>query len=303
MIYTLTLNPSIDYLVNVDDFTLGKVNRGTSDNKFPGGKGINVSRVLKNFEIDSICLGFIGGFTGEFIDNFLKTTGIKTDFIKIAGDSRINVKIKSSQETELNGSGPKVSNDDLNKLFNKLEKLNSNDILVLAGSIQKSLPSNLYFKIQKLLNKNVVKVIVDTSGKPLLEAIKLKPFLIKPNNHEIEEIFNVKISNDEELIHYGKELVHMGAENVIISLGSNGAILITKDKVFKGNAPKGTVKNSVGAGDSLVAGFLSEYIKEKNIVDSFKMGIATGSASAFSIDLCTKNDVNNLLSEINIKEI
>lgn len=302
MIYTLTLNPSIDYLVNVDDFTLGKVNRGISDNKFPGGKGINVSRVLKNFDIDSICLGFIGGFTGEFIDNFLKSTGVKTDFIKVSGDSRINVKIKSSKETELNGSGPKVNNDDLNKLFDKLEALNSEDILVLAGNIQSSLPSNLYLKIQKLLEKKGVKVIVDTSGKPLLEAIQLKPFLIKPNNHEIEEIFNIKISNDDELIYYGKKLVHMGAENVIISLGGDGAILITENKVFRGNAPKGIVKNSVGAGDSLVAGFLSEYIKNKNIVNSFKMGIATGSASAFSTDLCTRNDVKHLLSEITIKE-
>lgn len=303
MIYTLTLNPSIDYLVNVDDFTLGKVNRGISDNKFPGGKGINVSRVLKNFHKDSICLGFIGGFTGEFIDNFLKSTGVKTDFIKVSGDSRINVKIKSSKETELNGSGPEVSNDDLNKLFDKLDDLNSEDILVLAGSIQNSLPSDLYLKIQKQLKLKGVKVLVDTSGKPLLDAIKLKPFLIKPNNHEIEEIFNVEISNSDELIYYGKKLVHMGAENVIISLGGNGAILITENKVFKGNAPKGIVKNSVGAGDSLVAGFLSEYIKDKNIVNAFKMGIATGSASAFSTDLCTKNDAINLLSEITIKEI
>lgn len=303
MIYTLTLNPSIDYLVNVDDFTLGTVNRGISDNKFPGGKGINVSRVLKNFHKDSICLGFIGGFTGEFIDNFLKSTGVKTDFIKVSGDSRINVKIKSSKETELNGSGPEVSNDDLNKLFDKLDDLNSEDILVLAGSIQNSLPSDLYLKIQKQLKLKGVKVIVDTSGKPLLDAIKLKPFLIKPNNHEIEEIFNVEISNSDELIYYGKKLVHMGAENVIISLGGNGAVLITENKVFKGNAPKGIVKNSVGAGDSLVAGFLSEYIKDKNIVNAFKMGIATGSASAFSTDLCTKNDAINLLSEITIKEI
>lgn len=303
MIYTLTLNPSIDYLVNVNDFTIGTVNRGDSDNKFPGGKGINVSRVLKNSNVDSICLGFIGGFTGEFIDNFLKTTGVKTDFIKVSGDSRINVKIKSSQETELNGAGPKISSENLKELFNKLNALNPEDILVLAGSIQKSLPDDLYLKIQKLLNEKGVKIIVDTSGPALLEAIKNKPFLIKPNNHEIEEIFKVKIFSENDLITYGKKLMTMGAQNIIISLAGDGAILLTDNKVFKGNAPKGIVKNSVGAGDSLVAGFLSEYIKNKNILDAFKVGIATGSASAFSTDLCTRDEVQNLLSEITIKEI
>lgn len=303
MIYTLTLNPSIDYLVNVNDFTIGAVNRGDSDNKFPGGKGINVSRVLKNSNVDSICLGFIGGFTGEFIDNFLKTTGVKTDFIKVSDDSRINVKIKSSKETELNGAGPKISDENLKELFDKLNTLNSEDILVLAGSIQKSLPADLYLKIQRLLSEKGVKIIVDTSGPALLEAIKNKPFLIKPNNHEIEEIFKVKIFNENDLIAYGKKLITMGAQNIIISLAGDGAILITDNKVYKGNAPKGIVKNSVGAGDSLVAGFLSEYIKNKNILDSFKIGIATGSASAFSTDLCTRDDIDNLLSEITIKEL
>lgn len=303
MIYTLTLNPSIDYLVNIENFQSNKVNRVSEDIKFPGGKGINVSRVLKNFDVDTVCLGFIGGFTGEFIENHLKNTSISTDFIKVSGDSRINVKIKSNSETEINGAGPIISDEHLEKLFEKLRLLKANDILVLAGSIQKSLPNDLYLKIQQEVLKNKVKVVVDTSGKALIEAVKNKPFLIKPNNHEIEEIFNCKISSEKELINYGKKLVEMGAENLIISLAGDGALLITSNKVFKGTAPKGIVKNSVGAGDSLVAGFLAEYIKEENILNAFKVGIATGSASAFSTDLCEKSYAMELIGEINITEI
>lgn len=303
MIYTLTLNPSIDYLVNIENFQSNKVNRVSEDIKFPGGKGINVSRVLKNFDVDTVCLGFIGGFTGEFIENHLKNTSISTDFIKVSGDSRINVKIKSNSETEINGAGPIISDEHLEKLFEKLRLLKANDILVLAGSIQKSLPNDLYLKIQQEVLKNKVKVVVDTSGKALIEAVKNKPFLIKPNNHEIEEIFNCKISSEKELINYGKKLVEMGAENLIISLAGDGALLITSNKVFKGTAPKGIVKNSVGAGDSLVAGFLAEYIKEENILNAFKVGIATGSASAFSTDLCEKSYAMELIGQVAIIEI
>lgn len=303
MIYTLTLNPSIDYIISLNSVELGKVNRCTKTFKFPGGKGINVSRVLKNSGTDSVALGFVGGFTGEFINLTLNNLGIHTDFIKVKEDSRINVKIKSVDETDINADGPYIEKEALNLLFDKLNKLKDDDILVLAGNIQSSLPDNLYSKIQEIVNKNNVKVVVDTSGKALLESVKKKPFLIKPNNFEIEEAFNIKIKDRNELIDYGKKLNTMGAENVIISLAGDGALLINNSGVFFGNAPKGEVKNSVGAGDSLVAGFLHEYSKSKNILDSFKRGIATGSASAFSLDLCDNNFVLELLPQIKLKKL
>ena len=274
MIYTLTLNPSIDYVIDVENLELGKVNRTSKDFKFPGGKGINVSRILGNQKIDNIALGFLGGFTGKFIEDNLKALGVKTEFIKVKGDSRINVKIKSNEETEINGAGPMITSEELDSLFNRLNQLVEGDILVLAGSIPSTLPKDLYLQIQKRVSKKNVKVVVDTSGKALLEAIKNKPFLIKPNNHEIEEIFDVKINSEKELIKYGKDLVSLGAENVIISMAGDGALLITKDGVFKGNAPKGEVKNSVGAGDSLVGGFLAKYVETKDLIASFKNGIA-----------------------------
>lgn len=302
MIYTLTLNPSIDYVIDVENLELGKVNRTSKDFKFPGGKGINVSRILSNQSTENIALGFLGGFTGKFIEDKLIALGVKTEFIKVNGDSRINVKIKSNEETEINGAGPFISVGDLNSLFNRLDQLKEGDILVLAGSIPNTLPRDLYLQIQKKVSQRNVKVVVDTSGKALLEAIKNKPFLIKPNNHEIEEIFNVKINSEKELIRYGKELVSLGAENVIISMAGAGALLITKDSVFKGNAPKGEVKNSVGAGDSLVGGFLAKYVETKDLIASFKNGIASGSASAFSLDLALAEDVNKLLPIIEIKK-
>lgn len=302
MIYTLTLNPSIDYIVHVDNLELGKVNRTSHDEKFPGGKGINVSRVLSNLGVSNVSFGFIGGFTGDYIENTLKNLGINTDFIKVSQDTRINVKLKSNEETEINGAGPEIAKEDLNKLLLKFDSLKEGDILVLAGSIQKTLPKDLYLKIQKQVSKKGVKVVVDTSGEALIEAIKNKPFLIKPNNHEIEEVFNVKINTLDELVQYGKKLVDMGAENVIISMAGDGALLITSEGVFIGNAPKGEVKNSVGAGDSLVGGFLAKYSETKDIIKSFKNGIASGSASAFSMDLCTKEDVEKLLPIINIKD-
>ena len=302
MIYTLTLNPSIDYVIDVENLELGKVNRTSKDFKFPGGKGINVSIILGNQKIDNIALGFLGGFTGKFIEDNLKALGVKTEFIKVKGDSRINVKIKSNEETEINGTGPMITSEELEALFNRLDQLVEGDILVLAGSIPSTLPKDLYLQIQKRVSKKNVKVVVDTSGKALLEAIKNKPFLIKPNNHEIEEIFNVKINSEKELIKYGKELVSLGAENVIISMAGDGALLITKDGVFKWNAPKGEVKNSVGAGDSLVGGFLAKYVETKDLIASFKNGIASVSASAFSLDLALAEDVNKLLPIIKIEK-
>lgn len=303
MIYTVTLNPSIDYVIETNDLELGKVNRIQNGDKFAGGKGVNVSRVLNYFNIKSKALGFIGGFTGEFIKNSLDDTGIDTDFVKVSEDTRINVKIKSNEETEINGAGPTISSDKLEELYLKLENLEKEDILVLAGNVQKSLSNDIYAEMIKRCRSKKIKVIVDSTGKSLLLAIKEKPFLIKPNNHELEEIFNIKLNDLEDIIYHGKKLISMGCENVMISMAGEGALFINDREVYLGKAPKGEVKNSVGAGDSMVAGFVAEYSKTKDFYKSFKLAIATGSATAFSKDLCTKEKVYELLSSIKIEKI
>lgn len=303
MIYTVTLNPAMDYIVNVNDFKTGEVNRVNSDIKYPGGKGINVSRVLNNFGIDTKALGFIGGFTGEFIKNYIEDEGVETDFINVEGDTRINVKLKSNKETEINGYGPTITEENLNSLFDKIKKINSEDILVLAGNVQKSVPRDVYSQIQNICAKNNVKVIVDTTGKSLMNTLKNKPFLIKPNNHELSEVLNVNIDNIDDTIYYAKKLVDIGAQNVIISMAGDGALLICDEGVYKATTPKGEVKNSVGAGDSLIAGFLASYYREKDILKAFKLSVATGSATAFSLDLCTTEYAMSLLNQVDIKKI
>ncbi|MEY8000235.1 1-phosphofructokinase [Clostridium sp. Mt-5] len=298
MIYTVTFNPSIDYVIQIDNLILGTVNRTTDEKKYAGGKGINVSRVLNNLGVSSKVLGFIGGFTGKFIKDSLENAGISTDFIQISEDTRINVKLKSNKETEINGSGPYIDDYSLNKLFKKVENLKSEDFIVLAGNIQKSVKTDVYSIIQKKCPN--ARVIVDTTGDSLRATLKYKPFLIKPNIHELEDIFNVKMKDTEKIVHYANKLRDMGAQNVIISMGKQGALLICDEGVYAASAPKGKVKNSVGAGDSVVAGFLAEYTRSFNLVDSFKYGAASGSATAFSMDLCKKEDVDNLLSSVNI---
>jgi 1-phosphofructokinase len=303
MIYTVTFNPSIDYVINVEEFKAGAVNRVLSENKYPGGKGINVSRVLENLGVKNKALGFIGGFTGQFIKTSLESEGVDTDFIELDGDTRINVKLKSNEETEINGAGPSVDEKDLSKLFEKISSLNSEDCLVLAGNVQKSLPRNIYSLIQEKCSCKKIKVVVDTTGEALTSTLKYRPFLVKPNNHELAEIFNVQINTREEIIYYAQKLREMGAENVIISMAGKGALLICNEGVYHASAPKGTVKNSVGAGDSLIAGFLARYSQTSDIVESFKWGATSGSATAFSMDLCKKEDVENLLSQVNISKL
>lgn len=300
MIYTVTFNPSLDYIVGVDNFKLGVVNRTTTEHIFAGGKGINVSIVLKNLGLDSIALGFIAGFTGREIEAGVKKHGCHTDFITVDGGlSRINVKLKSQEESEINGQGPKISTGELEQLFNKLSHLKDGDILVLAGSIPSTLPEDIYEKILKDLEEKNIKVIVDATKDLLLNVLKYHPFLIKPNNHELGEMFGVTLQSNEEIITYGKKLQEMGARNVLISMAGDGAIFITEDgSIYESKAPKGKVMNSVGAGDSMVAGFIAGYEKEQNLKEGFMMGIATGSASAFSTELATKDEVLKLLETI-----
>lgn len=303
MIYTVTFNPAIDYVLEVDNFESGAVNRVKNNEKFAGGKGINVSRVLNNLSVKSIALGFIGGFTGKFIQNSLEEQNIETNFIKVEDDTRINVKLKSSVETEINGSGPNITSEDLDKLFKIVNNLTSDDYLVLAGNVQKSVPSDIYSIIQKKCISNNVKVIVDTTGDTLVSTLKNKPFLIKPNNHELGEIFNKKLETKEDIIFYAKKLIEMGAQNVIISMAEKGALLINATGVYNATPAKGTVKNSVGAGDSVIGGFLAKYSQNKDMIEAFRYGAASGSTTAFSKDLCTKENVEHYLSQVVVTKI
>lgn len=300
MIYTITFNPALDYIVKMDKFDLGQVNRTTREDVYAGGKGINVSIVLNNLSIENKALGFIAGFTGDEIERRVREFGCNTDFVKLKeGMSRINVKMKADVESEINGGGPDISKEALDELYLKLDALKSGDILVLAGSIPKSLPVDIYEKIMNDFGDRGVKFIVDTTGESLLKVLKYKPFLIKPNHHELAELFNVKINSEEEIIEYGRKLQEMGAENVLISMAGDGAILIKNDgQAIYSKVPKGVLKNSVGAGDSMVAGFIAGYSKEEKLEDGFIMGVATGSASAFSEGLATKDKVEELLEQL-----
>lgn len=300
MIYTITFNPALDYIVKMDEFNLGHVNRSNNEFVYAGGKGINVSIVLNNLEVKSKALGFIAGFTGDEIERRVRDFGCDTDFIKLKeGMSRINVKIKADVESEINGGGPDISSEALEELYGKLDTLTSGDILVLAGSIPKTMPTDVYERIMERLQEKGVKFIVDTTGESLLKVLKYNPFLIKPNHHELGELFGVKLNNKEEVIEYAKKLKDMGAQNVIISMAGDGAVLINSNgDVTTNNVPKGVVKNSVGAGDSMVAGFIAGYLNSGKIEEGFKLGVATGSASAFSEGLATKDYVYELLEQV-----
>lgn len=327
MIYTVTFNPSIDYFVGVKDFKTGVTNRTSDELMFPGGKGINVSLVLRNLGIESMALGFTGGFIGSEIERRLKEWGCLTDFVKVKeGISRINVKIQSYlnvneynvlssdekndsnenmetynrlEETEINGQGPVIAGEELEEFYKKLEQLREGDFLVLAGSIPGSLSAAAYEDILKSLEGKDINCIVDATGQLLVNVLKYQPFLIKPNNHELEEIFDVKIKSNEKIIFYGKKLQEMGARNVLISMAGDGAVLLAEDgNVYESPAPKGKVINSVGAGDSMVAGFLAGYLHEQDFKQAFIMGIAAGSASAFSEGLATLEEVEKIIEMI-----
>lgn len=300
MIYTITFNPALDYIVRVQDFKLGQVNRTSYEEVYAGGKGINVSIVLKNLDVENVALGYIAGFTGEEIEYRVKAFGCNTDFIKLnKGMSRINVKLKSNEESEINGQGPNVSDKDLEELYKKLDLLKEDDILVLAGSIPTTLPKNIYEVIMERLSAKGIRIIVDATGELLLNVLKYNPFLIKPNHHELAELFNTTIEKEEDIVVYAKKLREMGAKNVLISRAGDGAIFVTEnDEIIKSDVPKGELVNSVGAGDSMVGGFIAGYLKNKNLEEAFKMGVATGSASAFSEGLATKEKVYELLNQI-----
>ena len=303
MIYTVTFNPSLDYIVSVDDFTLGRVNRTTKELVYPGGKGVNVSLVLKNLGMENTALGFTAGFTGTEIERGLKEWGCLTDFIRIPqGMSRINMKLRSREESEINGQGPEISGEALEELYRKLDAMKEDDVLVLAGSIPNSMPDSSYEQILARVQDKKIRSVVDATGDLLVNVLKYHPFLIKPNNHELEEIFHVPMDSKETIVAHAKKMQEMGAENVLISMAGDGAILVAADgSVWQSPAPKGNVVNSVGAGDSMVAGFITGYLKSQSYEEAFHMGICTGSASAFSERLATQEEVDGILGQMGWK--
>ncbi|SDA60435.1 1-phosphofructokinase [Butyrivibrio sp. INlla18] len=301
MIYTVTFNPAIDYVVRMSDELLpGMTNRSDSEECYFGGKGINVSTILKNLGLDNTALGFVAGFTGDAIEKSVSERGIKADFIKLKdGISRINVKIKGQAETEINAQGPMIPEEDQKKLFDKINTLKDGDILILAGSIPNSLPSDVYEKIIALVNDRKIEVVVDATKDLLKNVLKYHPFLIKPNNHELGEMFGTVLKTDEEIETHAKKLQELGARNVLISMAGDGAMLITETgEKYRVGVPKGKVKNSVGAGDSMVAGFVAGYLQTGSYEEALKMGTAAGSATAFSDDLATGEAINELYKNL-----
>ena len=300
MIYTVTFNPSLDYIVSVDDFKLGLTNRTSSELLLPGGKGINVSTILTNLGIESTALGFVAGFTGDEIIRKVEEIGVRSDFIRIGdGISRINVKLKSIDGTEINGMGPDISREKTEELMEKLDVLDEGDVLVLAGSIPVSMPDDIYSRILERLEGKGVTFIVDATGELLMNVLKYQPFLIKPNNHELGDIFKVNLETREEVVPYGRKLQAMGAKNVLISMAGEGAVLVEEDgSVYDAPAPEGVLVNAVGAGDSMVAGFTAGWMEKKDYRYAFYMGVAAGSASAFSEYLATKNEIMSLYQKI-----
>lgn len=301
MIYTVTFNPAIDYIVRLDSFKAGATNRVTYEKVLGGGKGINVSIVLSNLGIKSTALGFLAGFTGDEIRRQLDGFGVAHAFISLEqGFSRIDVKIKAGEETEVNGQGPDIPKDKRDLLFQKLEQLKENDTLVLAGSIPKTLPDDIYERIMARLEKNKLRIVVDAEKRLLLNVLKYHPFLIKPNQHELGDMFDVVLKTDDEVIAHAKKLQEKGARNVLISMGGDGAIFVGEDgATYKSKVPKGTLVNSVGAGDSMVAGFLTGFEESGgDFKRAFLMGVASGSASAFSEELATRKEVEALLEKL-----
>lgn len=302
MIYTVTLNPSIDYIVRLDRVQVGSVNRMDSDDKFAGGKGINVSRVLKRLDIPNTATGFIGGFTGKFITDTLADEEIETRFVQVAEDTRINVKIKADQETEINGTGPNVEPAQLEELKAILSSLTAEDTVVFAGSSAKNLGNVIYKDLIALTRKTGAQVVCDFEGQTLIDSLDYQPLLVKPNNHELGDIFGVKLENLDEIEKYARQLLAKGAQNVIISMAGDGALLVTSEGAYFAKPIKGTVKNSVGAGDSMVAGFTGEFVKSKDAVESFKWGVACGTATTFSDDLATAEFIKETYEKVEVEK-
>lgn len=300
MVYTVTFNPSLDYIVSLNGFEMGMTNRTREEQMLPGGKGINVSTVLQNLGVENTALGFTAGFTGIEIERMIEDIGFRCDFIRIPnGFSRINVKLKDFDGTEINGMGPAIQNKEVEELFRKLDRLQKGDVLVLAGSIPESLPDCLYRDILERLSGKEILCVVDATRDLLLNVLKYQPFLIKPNNHELGEIFGVELQTREAVIPYARKLQEKGARNVLVSMAGEGAVLVAENgEVYGKPAPQGSLVNAVGAGDSMVAGFLAGWLEQRDYEHAFCMGVAAGSASAFSKYLATREEVQAVYQQL-----
>lgn len=300
MIYTCTFAPSIDYTAYLTHFESGALNRSDEVYYYPGGKGINVSRVLSRLGLKSRALGYAGGFTGRFIEEFLDAEGIETDFIDTGAITRINVKIKTDQETELNGPGPVLEGSQLEQLKEKIAVMAQGDWFVLAGSLPSSVPTQFFKDLADRCQERGIHFVLDTSGPALKELLDTKPFLIKPNEHELGEMFGVEITTQAQAFHYASRLVERGVQHVVVSMGGAGAIYASREHRYTAQVPKGKVVNTVGSGDSLVSGFIASYIQHQDPERAFQYGVASGSATAFRTDLCEQADVEQLLPEVTV---
>lgn len=303
MLYTLTLNPSIDYIMHTSDIKVGSTNYADDEKMLPGGKGINVSRVLNQLDVTNKALGFIGGHSGRFIEDWLEKEGINHRFITIDGDTRINVKLKGQVETEINGKGPIISKEDSQTLLNQIEQLSTTDTLILSGSKSRGLSETYYNQIIKICQQRQIEFVIDTNSRELLDILKAKPFLVKPNQAELGQLFNKEIQTKTEAIYYGKKLQEGGAKNVIVSLGGDGAIFIDEQDTFIATSPTGKVINTVGSGDSMIAGFIAGIENGLSKLDAFKLSVQSGSATAFSEDLATKEAILALTNQVKIERV
>lgn len=303
MIYSVTLNPSIDFIVRVKDFQLGETNRAYEDNFFAGGKGIMVSKLLKNVKTDCVNLGFLGGFTGTFIEQNLKKLNILSDFVTVNENTRVNVKLKTETETEINCQGPKISDNEKEEFLDKIRKIKSDDFVILSGSVPSNLGNDFYINIIEILNKNGVKFTLDSSGETFSKSLKYKPFLIKPNKDELKEYARREFKNNQEIVNYVRENLVDKAEHVIISLGGEGALYI--DKNFSLFAyplrVKENVVNTVGAGDSVVAGFVNYMLKHNDVERAFRFAVACGTATSFSEDIGELNFIEEIYNKLGIE--
>lgn len=298
MIFTVTFNPSLDYIVRVDEMRLGTINRTNYEQLLPGGKGINVSIVLGNLGHPSRALGFSAGVTGVALEKLLADAGVDADLVHVKeGFTRINAKVKAAEETELNGQGPRIAPEDVDALFSKLDVLGQDDTLVISGSVPNTLPSDMYEQVMERLAGRGVRIVVDAERDLLTRVLPYRPFLVKPNNHELGDIFGVTLKTRDEVVPYARRMQEMGAQNVLVSMAGEGGVLVAADgQVYQSPAAKGTVVNSVGAGDSCVAGFLAGLMETGSYQTAFRMGLAAGSASAFSDHLATRPEVEDLMS-------
>jgi len=303
MIYTITVNPAIDYVVQLPQMTLGSVNRLAHTAKLPGGKGINVSQILNDLEQPNVALGFVGGFTGTFVSEALKAKGLNCRFTKIADDTRINVKIHAEQETELNGAGPDITASEVDAFYQELANLTPDDVVVMSGSLTPSLPDSFYFDIIQKVEAAGANFVIDTTGEALKKTLPSKPLVVKPNNHELAAYYHTTFSSQADIIAAGQRMLAEGAKHVLISMAGDGGLLITPDHVYFSPAPKGQVINSVGAGDSMIGGFVGTFAKTHDAVESFRYGLACGSATAFSEDIATRAKIDEILPLIKIEQL